>query len=413
MIRNMLRKPMLVFAAGMLLSTMASGKTTEITLWEQMEPAVRPTYLKLVDEFMKKNPDVKVNVVHYSVEDLRTQFQNASLAGQGPDIVYGPNDNIGIFMVSDLIKPIDKVVSKDLIAKFNDGALKSGMYNGEVYLLPEFLGNQIALLYNKKLVQNAPKTWDEFLAVAKANTAVDPKDKANSKYGFLYNEKEPFWFVGFYAGFGGEIFDKNNNPTLDNEAMVNALTFVKDVRAKYGLGEAGMDYDIASQLFKQEKAAMILNGAWSWKEYEDAGIDLGVAPMPIPSKHGYALFTNASKGYSLSENTADSKGEALNKFFDYIFSPEVNAEIAINQSQAPGVEAARNLPNVKNDKLMQDSIATIEHTVPMPVIPEMRAIWDAMRPSLEAVVNGTMTPQDAAKKMQKDAVDGIKIIKGE
>ncbi|MGL5701835.1 MAG: extracellular solute-binding protein, partial [Cetobacterium sp.] len=187
----------------------------------------------------------------------------------------------------------------------------------------------------------------------------------------------------------------------------------RDVRVKHGLGEAGMDYDIASQLFKQEKAAMILNGAWSWKEYEDAGIDLGVAPMPIPSKHGYALFTNASKGYSLSENTADNKGEALNKFFDYIFSPEVNAEIAINQSQAPGIEAARNLSAVKNDKLMQDSIATIEHTVPMPVIPEMRAIWDAIRPNLEAVINGKMTPEDAAKKMQKDAVDGIKTIKGE
>lgn len=154
-----------------------------------MEPAVRPAYIKIVDEFMKKNPDVKVNVVHYSNEDLRTQFQNASLAGQGPDIVYGPNDNIGIFMVSDLIKPIDKVVSKDLIKQFNEGALKSGMYDNQLYLLPEFLGNQIALLYNKKLVPNAPKTWEEFLKIAKSNRAVDSKNKANSKYGFLYNEK--------------------------------------------------------------------------------------------------------------------------------------------------------------------------------------------------------------------------------
>ncbi|MGL5356669.1 MAG: extracellular solute-binding protein [Cetobacterium sp.] len=411
--RKIFKKPMLVFAAGMLLSTIASAKVTEITLWEQMEPAVRPTYLKLVDEFMKKNPDVKVNVVHYSIEDLRTQFQNASLAGQGPDIVYGPNDNIGIFKVSDLIKPIDKVVSKDLIQKFNEGALKSGMYNDEIYLLPEFLGNQIALLYNKKLVPNAPKTWEDFLTVATSNTAVDPKDKANSKYGFLYNEKEPFWFVGFYSGFGGEIFDKNNNPTLDNEAMVNALTFVKDIRTKHKLGEAGMDYDISSQLFKQGKAAMILNGAWSWKEYEDAGIDLGVAPMPITSKNGYALFTNASKGYSLSEITKDEKNEALNKFFEYIFTPEVNAEISLNQSQAPGIQAAREIDKVKNDKLMQNSIETINYTVPMPVVPEMRAIWDAIRPNLEAVINGKTTPELAAKKMQKDAIDGIKIIKGE
>ena len=410
---NILKKPMLLLVAGTLFSTISLAKTTEITLWEQMEPAVRPAYIKIVDEFMKKNPDVKVNVVHYSNEDLRTQFQNASLAGEGPDIVYGPNDNIGIFMVSDLIKPIDKVVSKDLIKQFNEGALKSGMYDNQLYLLPEFLGNQIAFLYNKKLVPNAPKTWEEFLKIAKSNRAVDSKDKANSKYGFLYNEKEPFWFVGFYNGFGGEIFDSKENPTLDNKAMVESLTFIRDIRNKYDLGEAGMDYDIASQLFKQGKAAMILNGAWSWKEYEDAGINLGVAPMPIPSKNGYALFTNASKGYSLSENTSDKKSEALNKFFDYIFSPEINAEIALNQSQSPGIEAARELPQVKNDKLMQDSIETIKYTVPMPVVPEMRAIWDAMRPNLEAVLNGKMTPEDAAKKMQRDAVEGIKIIKGE
>lgn len=411
--RNILKKPLLVLAAGTLFSTMALGKTTEITLWEQMEPAIRPTYIKIVDEFMKKNPDVKVNVVHYSNEDLRTQFQNASLAGQGPDIVYGPNDNIGIFMVSDLIKPIDEVVTKDLIQKFNEGALKSGMYDNKLYLLPEFLGNQIALLYNKAMVPNAPKTWDEFVKIAQSNRAVDTNNKANSKYGFLYNEKEPFWFIGFYNGFGGEIFDNNNNPALNNKAMVDALTFVRDIRVKYDLGEAGMDYDIASQLFKQGKAAMILNGAWSWKEYEDAGINLGVAPMPIPSENGYALFTNASKGYSLSENTSDKKTEALNKFFNYIFSPEINAEISLNQSQAPGIEAARELPQVKDDKLMQDSIETIKYTVPMPVVPEMRAIWDAMRPNLEAVLNGKMTPEDAAQKMQKDAIDGIKIIKGE
>lgn len=411
--KNLFTKSMVLLAGGIMLSGTLYGKTTEIVLWEQMEPAVRPKYLQIVDEFMKKNPDIKVNVVHYSVEDLRTQFQNASLAGQGPDIVYGPNDNIGIFMVSDLIQPVDKIISKDLIAKFNKGALESGMYNGQLYLLPEFIGNQIALLYNKDMVKEAPKTWDEFLKAAKENRSMDPKDKANSKYGFLYNEKEPFWFVGFYNGFGGEIFDSKNNPTLNNKAMVDALTFVKDIRAKYGLGEAGMDYDISSQLFKQKKAAMILNGAWSWKEYEDAGIKLGIAPMPIPSSKGYALFTNASKGYSISEDVKKDKDVALNKFFDYIFTPENNATISLNQSQAPGIEAARELPQVKSDKLMQDSIETIKYTVPMPIIPEMRAIWDAIRPNLEAVLNGTLTPEAAAKKMQDEAVKGIETIKGE
>lgn len=51
---NILKKPMLLLVAGTLFSTISLAKTTEITLWEQMEPAVRPAYIKIVDEFMKK-----------------------------------------------------------------------------------------------------------------------------------------------------------------------------------------------------------------------------------------------------------------------------------------------------------------------------------------------------------------------
>ena len=391
----------------------AAASKTEIVLWEQMEPAVRTMYLELVDEFMAANPDVVVKVAHYSTEDLRTQFQNASLAGQGPDLVYGPNDNIGIFLVSDLIKPVTDVVSGDFIAKFDENTLNTGMVNGEYYSLPEFNGNQIALLYNKDLVESAPETWDEFLEVSQGIRNIDNRNKENSRYGFLYNEKEPFWFIGLYHGYGGDVFDNEYNPTLNNEAMVKALQFASDVRGKYGLGEAGMDYGVADQLFKQGKAAFILNGAWSWKEYEEAGIDLGIAPMAKLPGGDTPLFTSASKGYSISETVGEDKYEAINKFFDFIFEADNNANISLAQAQAPAIIAAREVQSVKDDELMQVSIATIDKTVPMYIVPEMRAVWDAMRPNLEGVINGQMTAEEAAAKMQADAEQGIRTIHGE
>lgn len=390
-----------------------SPSKTEIVLWEQMEPAVRTMYLELVDEFMAANPEVVVKVAHYSNEDLRTQFQNASLAGQGPDLVYGPNDNIGIFLVSDLIKPVTEVVTIDFLGKFDKNTLDTGQVNDMYYSLPEFNGNQIALLYNKDIIAEAPVAWDEFLAEALAVRSIDNRNKENSMYGFLYNEREPFWFIGFYHGYGGDVFDADYNPTLNNDAMVKALQFAADVRGKYGLGEAGMDYGVADQLFKQGKAAFILNGAWSWKEYEEAGINLGIAPMAKLPGGDTPLFTSASKGYSISTDVTDDKYEAIAKFFDFIFEAERNAAISVAQAQAPAITAAREVESVKNDELMQASIATIDATVPMYIVPEMRAVWDAMRPNLEAVINGQMTAEQAAEKMQADAVQGIKTIKGE
>jgi len=386
---------------------------TEITLWEQMEPAVRDIYLSLVDKFMAENPNISVQVVHYSTEDLRTQFQNASLAGQGPDLVYGPNDNIGIFLVSDLIKTIDEVVSKEFLEKFDENTLNTGVVNGKHYSLPDFNGNQIALLYNKDMIDHVPETWEGFVKVAKSIRTIDNKKKENSKYGFLYNEKEPFWFIGFLNGYGGDVLDSNYNPTLDTKAMIKALQFVRDIRQKYELGENGMDYSMTSEMFKQGKAAMILNGAWSWKEYKDSGINLGIAPMVKLPGGTNAIFTSASKGYSIAETVREDKYNAINKFFIFIFRAENNAEISLAQSQAPAITAARKVDKVKNDELMQASIATIDKTVPMYIVPEMRAVWDAMRPNLEAVLNGQMTPEDAAAKMQADAETGIRTIKGE
>jgi maltose-binding protein MalE len=45
---------------------------------------------------------------------------------------------------------------------------------------------------------------------------------------------------------------------------------------------------------------------------------------------------------------------------------------------------------------------------PMPIAPELRAVWDAMRPSYQAVLGGTETPEQAAKEMQKTAIQKIK-----
>jgi maltose-binding protein MalE len=44
----------------------------------------------------------------------------------------------------------------------------------------------------------------------------------------------------------------------------------------------------------------------------------------------------------------------------------------------------------------------------MPVVPEMRAIWDAMRPAYQNALNGEATPEEAARAMQQDAEQKIR-----
>ncbi len=390
-----------------------AAEPVDIALWEQMDPVAQDVFDQVAADFMAEYPHITVTRTHYETEELRTNFQTASLAGQGPDLIYGPSDNVGLFNVSGLIQPVTNVLEDSFLTGLDENARKDGFTGGEYWTVPDINGNQIAMLYNKALIDKAPETWEELVTLAKAAQVIDENNPDNSTYGFLFNEKEPYWFVGFYNGYGGSVMDADNNPTLDNEAMVKALQFVKDVRAKEGLGIEGMDYDIPDSLFKQGKAAIILNGAWSWTSYQDAGIDLGIAPGPVLPGGSNMTFYSATKGYMISTDMDPAKADAIRTFFDFFMSAENNAKFALANSQAPSVLAAWDLPEIKNDELQKASIATIQHTTPMPIVAEMRAVWDAMRPELEAVLYQDKAPADAAKDMQQRAVEGVATIRGE
>jgi maltose-binding protein MalE len=64
-------------------------------------------------------------------------------------------------------------------------------------------------------------------------------------------------------------------------------------------------------------------------------------------------------------------------------------------------------PFIINDEILKNSQIQIDRGRPMPVVPELRAIWDAMRPSYQAVLGGVKTPEQAAKDMQSLALRKI------
>ncbi len=383
-----------------------------IRIWEQMDPVAQKAFDEVHADFKAAYPLITIERAHYQPEDLRTNFLTSTVAGGGPDLVYGPSDNIGVFLIADVIQAVTGIVSDEFLAKIDAKALADGEVNGENWSIPDIQGNQIALLYNKAYVQEAPTTWEELVKVA---SEIQEPDKG--LYGFLYNEKEPYWFVGFYNAFGGDILDDDNNPTLDNEAMVKALQFALNIREVYGLGIEGMDYDVPDATFKKGNAVFILNGAWSWTAYTDAGIDIGIAPGPVLPGGGNMTFYASTKGYSISKDvdlTDVDKVNALKLFFDFfVGTAENNAKFALVNSQAPTNLEAMELDEIVSNEILQASALTIQYTVPMPIVVETRGVWDAIRPELEAVLYSGKDAAKAAAAMQTRAERAIATIRAE
>ena len=62
------------------------------------------------------------------------------------------------------------------------------------------------MTYNKKLVPEAPKTFEDL-----EKTGLQLKQEGKVEYGLVFNEVEPFFSIPYLKAFGGEVFDNANS----------------------------------------------------------------------------------------------------------------------------------------------------------------------------------------------------------
>jgi arabinogalactan oligomer/maltooligosaccharide transport system substrate-binding protein len=386
-------------------ATEAPAQSVTISFWEQEGEEVDVFLDQLIAEFEAANPNIKVERTHYDNEALRDQFQTAALAEAAPEVVRVPNDFAGPFSKLDIIAPVDQLFDQAFLSQFFEGALQPALVGGVLWGVPDNYGNHLMLLYNKSLIPEAPKTFEELIQKAKELTKGEVQ-------GFAYNLNEPFWGAGFYGAFGGWPLDENDKPQFNNEAFINYLKFVKQLKDD-GVVPQECDYNCADTLFKEGKAAMIINGDWSLGGYAEAlGDKLGVAPVPPINGKPYTEMT-AGKYFMVYKGVLKdpAKKEAVVKFITFMTSADVQKRWLDQFKRLPSNKEIAKDPSITSDPILAGSMAALANGRGMPAAPEMRCAWDAWRPNLEGVMAGTITPEDAAKSAQQAADECVATLK--
>lgn len=396
----------IVLLSVLLISCAMRRDPNRIVIWHQMRVDERVILEEQMKKYMELHPAIRVEAIYKETETLRSDYIIAAIANQGPDLVYGPSDQVGPFQVMDIITPMENLFEKEWLDSFNPKALT--WYQGHLYQIADKLGNHLTLVYNKKFVQTPPSTDEELIELGKKLTKDMNGDGKPDQYGLVWNYTEPFFFIPFLSGFGGWVMDEQGNPTLNSEGNIDALNFIKDLRDKYKIIPAEADYNVADALFIDGKAAMIINGDWSWSGYMKAGLDIGIAPLPKITKTGLWCAPMVSpKGFSINANVPKEKLPLVVDFLKFLMEPENQLQTAKILNTMPTRLVLYDDPFIKNDEILINSQKQIDLGKPMPVIPELRAIWDAMRPPYQAVLGGAMTPEQAASAMQNLAVQKI------
>lgn len=393
---------LLVLAALLLVGCEPEDDRVVIRIWHQKNDAERAYFNEAVKAYNAQHSDHYVEALYKETEELRNLYIVASVGGKGPDLVYGPADNLSIFAVTESIQPIDAVLPEAYLSQFNaDGIIH---WREKPWMIADQVGNHLTFVYNKEFIPEPPKDTDEMIEMLQALTKDLDGDGKIDQYGLTWNYTEPFFFMPFLTGYGGWVMDAEGNPTLDNDETVNAIQFILDLRDRYQVIPRESDYNIAETLFKERRAAAIINGPWAWAGYGDAGIDYGLARIPKMSSTGLwsAPFT-ASKGYSVNVNVSEEKLPYVREVLRYLTNAEMQTGMTKNLSSIPTIDAVRQDSLVQANPVLRSSLLQVEVGKPMPIEPQMRQIWDGMRGPYQLIMNGASTAREGARLMQEES----------
>ena len=398
----------------------ADDRTT-VTLWHQMTVGEREVLNDQISRFEEIHPDIHVRAVYKETESLRSGFQAAALAGIGPDLIYGPSDPLGTFVTMGIVQDVGHVYQADELNDFLDQALiyleaPDAPGKPKLVQIGDRVGNHLALVYNRNLIDLPPKTTEELVQIAIA--ATKEKEGGGKQYGLVWNFIEPFFLIPYLTGYGAWVFDEGTvNPNLDTDECIAALEFVAALQDKHNVIPANCDYETADSLFKEGSAAMIINGDWSWSQYlESETIDAVVVPMPLVDATGKPMGPMvATKGYSLNANVnVDSQhGQSAAKFIRFMTSGEAQRESIARLKTLPSRRSLLNDSVLTEDPTLVASAQQMQNGRMTPTAPELRAIWDSMRPAYQELLGGGLSAREAAKQMQEEAVRKIAIMNAE
>ena len=236
----------------------ASNEPVTITFAQYSGSGDNEQYLQqMVDNYMKENPNVTIDLQTYGYDDYFTQMTAKVSGGQAPDVFELDYQNFVSYAKKGALMPLDDILTKDGIdtSIYNDMALKAFSADGVQYGVPDSFSN-VVLIYNKDLFDQAgidyptdDWKWEDAMAAAEKIRAL-----GDNIFGYYH----PISFNEFYKTVkqnGGSLFnDDFTEFTMDTPENIETLQYMVDMQQKTNVMPteeqmAGMgDWDLFGQL---------------------------------------------------------------------------------------------------------------------------------------------------------------------
>jgi ABC-type glycerol-3-phosphate transport system substrate-binding protein len=268
-------------------STPETKAPVKIAFWHGMDPKSihGQTVEKLVAEFNSTHKDIVVEPVFKGAyTDLEQGLTSALAAKQPPAVIQDTDSMLTKLYTSKSVEPLD-IPAADK-SDYPEALLKAVTYDGKLYGVP-FNKSAIILIYNKKMVPNPPKTWEEFNKVA---TDLTKDGKAGTAV-----TADVYYFGDHLAQAGGDWLSADGKTAIFNsEAGVTALNYIAD-QVKKGIALQTKPKEYQSDYFNQGRVGMILTTSASFAFMKPVdGSEWGAAPIYTGPKNASVPLSGAN-----------------------------------------------------------------------------------------------------------------------
>ena len=393
----------LILCLLMLLSLTACGGSTDsadankLVIWHDKEEAV---IAALSDYLAQAAPDLDVQFEKKTslTDSLKLVGNDPSAA---PDLFLFAHDKIGVFAEMGILAPVAPLLEDGTLDAFLPMTIDAATYKGTLYQLPLYF-ETLLFMYNRRYMRDeeVPATTEALYSYMENNTG-------RGRYGFVEQHSTAYYCAAWIHGFGGSIIDSSAVPFPDEQAVQEALAYhLKFVKLMPGETE----YNTVNTLFLEGKADATIGGPWMVPSAREAGIDLGIAPMPTVDETGLALAPYSGvQGLHVLKAAAEKKTDAVKALLRALAKPEIGTSLALASGCAPANGECYEDTRVAEDPLVQAMRQTAEIAVPMPNIPEMDVMWTVVSNLLTDV---NLSGKDIASSFQAAKAQAESLIAG-
>lgn len=384
-------------------ATAAHAETTINALFMSQAAYSEQNVRDMTADFMKANPDIKVNLEFVPYEGLRDKTLLSQGAGTGYDVVLFDVIWPAEYAENKVLIDVTDRISADMKSQIMPGAWTTVEYNSRAYGMPWILDTKY-LFYNTEMLEKAgisapPKTWDELLEQAKTI-----KDKGIAEFPIVWSWAQAEAVICDYAtllsAYGGQFLTDDGKPAFQSGGGLDALSYMVSSMDDGLTNPNSKEYleEDVRRVFSSGQAAFALNWTYMYnlandpKESKIAG-KVGVVPAPGISGKSEASAVNGSMGLGIT--AASQHPEEAWKYVVAMTSLETQAKYA--QLSLPIWSSWYDNPQVAKDQepLIAAAKVGLAAMYPRPTTPRYQELSTALQQAIQSALLKSAEPEAA------------------